>query len=49
MRVIVGLGNPTLKYSKTRHNVGFDTIDILAKRHDIKIKKKEFGLKTVLS
>lgn len=43
MYVITGLGNPTLKYSKTRHNVGFDTIDVLAKEHGIKVKKKQFN------
>ena len=42
MYVITGLGNPTLKYSKTRHNVGFDTIDVLSKEHGIKVKKKQF-------
>lgn len=42
MRIIVGLGNPTLKYSKTRHNVGFDTIDVLSKKHKIKVKKNQF-------
>lgn len=42
MYVITGLGNPTLKYSKTRHNVGFDTIDVLAKKYGIKVKKKQF-------
>lgn len=42
MFVITGLGNPTLKYSKTRHNVGFDTIDVLAKKYGIKVKKKQF-------
>lgn len=42
MRIIVGLGNPTLKYSKTRHNVGFETIDILSKKHKIKVKKNQF-------
>ena len=41
MQVIVGLGNPGFKYSKTKHNIGFDTVDIIAKRHGIKIKKKE--------
>lgn len=42
MRIIVGLGNPTLKYSKTRHNVGFDTIDVISKKHKIKVKKNQF-------
>ncbi|MBE5899174.1 MAG: aminoacyl-tRNA hydrolase [Lachnospiraceae bacterium] len=42
MRIIVGLGNPTLKYSKTRHNVGFETIDVLSKKHKIKVKKNQF-------
>ena len=30
MYIIAGLGNPTREYEKTRHNVGFDTIDVLA-------------------
>lgn len=37
--VIVGLGNPGSKYEYTRHNVGFDTLDRLSKKHNIPITK----------
>ena len=30
-QLIVGLGNPEAKYDKTRHNIGFESVDILAK------------------
>ncbi len=43
MFVIAGLGNPSDKYSKTRHNVGFDTIDVLADRLNVKMKKTVFN------
>ena len=35
MFLIVGLGNPDRKYEKTRHNIGFDTIDALAEQYHI--------------
>ncbi len=41
MFVIAGLGNPTSKYDKTRHNVGFDVIDMLADKYNIRIKEKK--------
>ncbi len=35
MYVIAGLGNPGGKYSGTKHNVGFETIDILTEKYGI--------------
>ena len=37
MFLIVGLGNPDRKYEKTRHNVGFDAIDAIAMKHNLKV------------
>lgn len=37
MKLIVGLGNPTAKYDKTRHNVGFEVIDQLSKEYNISV------------
>ena len=42
MYLIVGLGNPEPEYSQTRHNMGFDTVNLLAKKYDIKVDKKDF-------
>ncbi len=42
MYVIAGLGNPGRKYAKTRHNVGFDTLDIVADRYRIDIGTEKF-------
>ena len=42
MYLIVGLGNPEEKYSKTRHNMGFDTVNKIADKSQIKIDKSGF-------
>ncbi|NMA60991.1 MAG: aminoacyl-tRNA hydrolase [Firmicutes bacterium] len=45
MKVIVGLGNPGLRYAKTRHNLGFWVIDELSTRWQIPLTKHKFQAK----
>ncbi len=42
MYLIVGLGNPEEEYSNTRHNMGFDTINKIAKQYNIEVNKNKF-------
>lgn len=42
MKLIVGLGNPGLEYTWTRHNLGFQVIDYLANELNIELKKEKF-------
>lgn len=44
--LIVGLGNPEPKYDKTRHNIGFDAVDELARvwQLDLRENKRFQGL-----
>ena len=42
MKLIVGLGNPGRKYQGTRHNIGFDVLDELARKHDVAARKRKF-------
>ncbi|SFU67690.1 peptidyl-tRNA hydrolase, PTH1 family [Clostridium sp. DSM 8431] len=42
MFLIVGLGNPGREYDNTRHNVGFDAIDVIADKYNIEVSRTKF-------
>lgn len=42
MYIVAGLGNPTKEYDKTRHNAGFETIDVLADMLGTAVEEKKF-------
>lgn len=42
MFLIAGLGNPGEQYRGTRHNVGFDIIDLMAEKYNIGVNRIKF-------
>jgi PTH1 family peptidyl-tRNA hydrolase len=42
MKIIIGLGNKGLKYAQTRHNIGFEVVELLAHRHNIPMNQRKF-------
>lgn len=43
MKLIVGLGNPGKEYEKTRHNVGFKVLDLIANKINQNYKSDKFN------
>ena len=43
MYVVAGLGNPGILYQRTRHNAGFQALDVLADELSIKVTKRGFS------
>lgn len=42
MKLIVGLGNPGKEYEHSRHNMGFDVVDMFADSIGVDIDKEDF-------
>lgn len=42
MYLVIGLGNPGDEYKNTRHNVGFDVIDLMAGKYNVSVNRVKF-------
>lgn len=43
MYLVIGLGNPESDYARTRHNMGFDTINVIANKYEIEMNRTKFN------
>ncbi len=43
MKLIIGLGNPGMKYENTKHNIGFIAVDYIARQYGLTFNKTKFN------